>query len=76
MADKKVENLDGSMTVAEMMAQAKREVVAKRNAAAVTALKTRYEQLVLAEQSLANLKRDIADLERAIEDGSFNPGRV
>ena len=51
---------------------AKREVAEEQNKAAVIALKDVYRKKDAAEKVLANINREIADLEARIEDGTFN----
>lgn len=52
-------------------AQARKEVAEERTKAAVAALKRQLNDLANAQQVVENIKRDIADLEASIADGSF-----
>lgn len=51
--------------------QARKEVAEERAKIAVKALKAKYEQRESAKQVLANIEREVADLEASIRDGSF-----
>jgi len=74
MANEKVAQIDGTMSLAEIKAAARKEVNDKHNKAAVAKLKALYEQERAAEMALANVRREIKDVEEQIEDGAFRDG--
>lgn len=56
---------------ADPVALARAAITAEENEKAVKALKDLYRQESSAAKVLANIRRQIADAERAIRDGSF-----
>ena len=51
--------------------QAKKEVAEENAKKAVAALKIKYRDLANAEKIVANIKREVEDLEASVRDGSF-----
>lgn len=53
------------------LAQAREEIAKEERAKAVVALKAKLRERSSAAKVLANIDREIADLEQSIRDGSF-----
>lgn len=51
--------------------EARKQVADETAAKAKSALVKKYRDLALAEQIVRNIKREVADLEASIADGSF-----
>lgn len=67
-----VENIKGDgIDVASIKAAAQAEINAERTKKFTVALKKKMVDLANAEQIVSNIKREIADLEESIKDGSF-----
>lgn len=67
-----VTNLDGNQSAAQKaIAKARQEIAEENLAKGVAKLKTKYRELSTAETVVANIKREIADLEQAIEQGNI-----
>ena len=57
--------------VKKVLIEARAEIAKENADKAKAALVKKLRELVLAEKVVSNIKRDIADLEQSIEDGSF-----
>ena len=60
-----------TVDVKAAIARAQREVQEENMAKAVAKLKAKYRELASAETVVANIKREIADLELAAEQGNI-----
>lgn len=65
-----VTKLNSLTAAANAIARAKAEVAEENLQKGVTKLKTKYRELSAAETVVANIKREIADLEAAVEQGN------
>jgi hypothetical protein len=55
--------------------EAKKEIIEERTKKAIKLLRTKYAELESAEQIVANIKREVVDLEMSIEDGTAFTGK-
>lgn len=61
----------GAIDIAAIKVAAQAEITAERTKKATDAIKRKLRDLDNAEQIVRNIKREIADLEASIVDGSF-----
>lgn len=62
---------DNQSAAQKAIARAKAEIAEENLQKGVAKLKTKYRELAAAETVVANIKREIADLEAAVEQGNI-----